>query len=60
MPDAQGRLEILQIHTNKMARNGALSDDVDLKELATVTKYFSGADIAGNFFFWTFSFVFSP
>ncbi|ESQ23606.1 MAG: AAA family ATPase, CDC48 subfamily [uncultured Acidilobus sp. MG] len=42
MPDKQGRLEILQIHTRHMP----LSDDVNLEELAEMTKGYTGADLA--------------
>jgi len=42
LPDKQGRLEILQIHT----RNAPLDDDVDLKKLAEITHGFTGADLA--------------
>ena len=47
LPDEPGRLQILKIHTNLMRKNEKLSDDVDLKELATLTKNFSGAEIEG-------------
>jgi transitional endoplasmic reticulum ATPase len=42
VPDRQGRLEILQIHT----RNMPLAKDVDLKQLAEMTHGYTGADIA--------------
>ncbi len=42
LPDKQGRLEILQIHTRHMP----LSDDVDLAKLADMTKGYTGADLA--------------
>ena len=42
IPDRNGRLEILQIHTRGMP----LSKDVDLAKLADVTHGFVGADIA--------------
>jgi len=42
VPDRDGRLEILQIHTRGMP----LADDVDLKELADITHGFVGADLA--------------
>ncbi len=42
LPDKQGRLEILQIHT----RNMPLADDVDLRRLAEMTHGYTGADIA--------------
>jgi len=42
LPDKQGRLEILQIHT----RNMPLSNDVDLTKLADITHGFTGADLS--------------
>ncbi|MBN3314857.1 TERA ATPase, partial [Atractosteus spatula] len=42
IPDATGRLEILQIHTKNMK----LSDDVDLERIATETHGHVGADVA--------------
>ena len=42
VPDKQGRLEILQIHT----RNMRLAKDVDLNKLAEITHGFVGADLA--------------
>ncbi len=42
VPDKQGRLEILQIHT----RNMPLAKDVDLNRLAEITHGFVGADLA--------------
>jgi vesicle-fusing ATPase len=47
LPDEKGRLQILTIHTAKMRTNGVMDDDVDLAELAGVTKNFSGAEISG-------------
>ncbi|VDM21476.1 unnamed protein product [Hydatigera taeniaeformis] len=47
LPDEDGRLQILKIHTAKMAASKKLSTDVDLKELAARTKNFSGAEIEG-------------
>ena len=41
IPDRQGRLEILQIHTRGMP----LADDVDLAHLAEITHGFVGADL---------------
>ncbi|HZY94596.1 MAG TPA: CDC48 family AAA ATPase [Candidatus Bathyarchaeia archaeon] len=41
VPDKEGRLEILEIHTRGMP----LADDVDLKKLASVTHGFVGADL---------------
>src|SRR5512137_1247028 len=42
IPDKDGRLEILQIHTRGMP----LADDVDLVQLASMTHGYVGADIA--------------
>ncbi len=42
LPDFQGRLEILQIHT----RNMPLADDVDLNRIAEMTRGYTGADLA--------------
>ena len=42
IPDKEGRLEILQIHTRGMP----LTEDVDLEQMASVTHGFVGADLA--------------
>jgi len=42
LPDKQGRLEILQIHT----RNMPLAKDVDLTKIAEITHGYTGADLA--------------
>ncbi|WP_425393258.1 CDC48 family AAA ATPase [Caldisphaera lagunensis] len=42
LPDKQGRLEILQIHTRHMPLDG----DVDTERLAEITKGYTGADLA--------------
>ncbi|KAI0797023.1 AAA-domain-containing protein [Abortiporus biennis] len=47
LPDEKGRLQILDIHTAKMRTNGIMDHDVDLLELAQLTKNFSGAEING-------------
>ncbi|KAI9121128.1 hypothetical protein K1719_008161 [Acacia pycnantha] len=47
LPDENGRLQILQIHTNKMKDNSFLSPDVNLQELAARTKNYSGAELEG-------------
>jgi len=47
LPKEQGRAAILNIHTQKMKANGKLSKDVDLNELAKLTKNFSGAELSG-------------
>ncbi|KAK9092552.1 hypothetical protein Syun_027463 [Stephania yunnanensis] len=47
LPDENGRLQILQIHTNKMKENSFLAPDVNLHELAARTKNYSGAELEG-------------
>ncbi|KAM3475232.1 hypothetical protein MY8738_007502 [Beauveria namnaoensis] len=47
LPDEEGRLEILKIHTSKMKTNGLLDPDVNLEELAGLTKNYSGAELNG-------------
>jgi vesicle-fusing ATPase len=47
LPDESGRLQILRIHTSKMRANNYMGEDVDLLELAELTKNFSGAEIEG-------------
>ncbi|KAL0276829.1 UNVERIFIED_CONTAM: hypothetical protein PYX00_004310 [Menopon gallinae] len=47
LPDEKGRLQILNIHTSRMKEHKKLNDDVDLKELAALTKNFSGAELEG-------------
>ncbi|MBT4446625.1 CDC48 family AAA ATPase [archaeon] len=42
VPDARGRLEILQIHT----RNMPLSEDVNLERISEITHGFVGADVS--------------
>ena len=47
LPDEHGRHQILKIHTAKMNDNGRMASDVDLHELARLTRNFSGAEIQG-------------
>jgi vesicle-fusing ATPase len=47
LPDEDGRVQILKIHTAQMRKHGNLDPDVDLAELAHLTKNFSGAEISG-------------
>ena len=47
LPDEHGRVQILKIHTAKMRENNVMDTDVDLAELARLTKNFSGAEISG-------------
>lgn len=45
LPDFTGRQQIFEIHTRKMKENGLLDAEVDLDQLATVTKNYTGAEI---------------
>lgn len=47
LPDEKGRVQILNIHTNKMKSFNLLATDVDIKELAAETKNYSGAELEG-------------
>ncbi|KAF2808032.1 AAA-domain-containing protein [Mytilinidion resinicola] len=47
LPDESGRAQILKIHTTKMRNNNVMAPDVNLEELARMTKNFSGAEISG-------------
>ncbi|KAI1006867.1 Vesicular-fusion protein [Podosphaera aphanis] len=47
LPDEHGRAQILKIHTSKMRDNNVMDSDVDVQELAFLTKNFSGAEIGG-------------
>jgi vesicle-fusing ATPase len=47
LPDEHGRAQILKIHTSKMRENNVMDTDVNLAELAHITKNFSGAEIGG-------------
>ena len=47
LPDEYGRTQILKIHTQRMRDNNVMDHDVNLDELAQMTKNFSGAEIAG-------------
>ncbi|KAL1498238.1 hypothetical protein ABEB36_009069 [Hypothenemus hampei] len=47
LPDEEGRIQILNIHTARMRMYKKISSDVDIKELATLTKNFSGAELEG-------------
>ncbi|OAA57475.1 vesicular fusion factor [Niveomyces insectorum RCEF 264] len=46
LPDEEGRVQILKIHTAKMFQNGILDRDVDIERLANRTKNFSGAELS--------------
>ncbi|KAL3854358.1 hypothetical protein ACJMK2_013631, partial [Sinanodonta woodiana] len=45
LPDESGRVQILNIHTATMRKNNKLASDVDIQEIAALTKNFSGAEI---------------
>ncbi|KAH0840245.1 P-loop containing nucleoside triphosphate hydrolase protein [Lanmaoa asiatica] len=47
LPDAEGRYQILRIHTAKMRTNKVMDNDVNLQELAQLMKNYSGAEIEG-------------
>lgn len=47
LPDEFGRSQILKIHTAKMKENNVMGSDVDIAELAALTKNFSGAELSG-------------
>lgn len=47
LPDEHGRQQILKIHTAKMRDNNVMDKDVNIAELAHLTKNFSGAEIGG-------------
>lgn len=47
LPDEKGRLDIIKIHTSKLREHNRLAHDVDLVEIAAMTKNFTGAEIEG-------------
>ncbi|KAH8581674.1 N-ethylmaleimide-sensitive factor (NSF1)-like AAA ATpase involved in vesicular transport [Cryptosporidium sp. chipmunk genotype I] len=47
LPDTEGRLEILEIHTKQMRESSRLANDVDLNVLAQGSANFSGAELEG-------------
>lgn len=47
LPDENGRLSILRIHTRSMSKEGYLGEDVSLESIAKRTKNFTGAELAG-------------
>ncbi|XP_017771802.1 PREDICTED: vesicle-fusing ATPase 1-like [Nicrophorus vespilloides] len=47
LPNEEGRFQILNIHTTRMKSFKKINPDVDNKELAILTKNFSGAELEG-------------
>lgn len=47
LPDEKGRVQILKIHMSQALEHKRIAPDVDIGELATLTKNFSGAELAG-------------
>jgi SpoVK/Ycf46/Vps4 family AAA+-type ATPase len=47
LPDRQGRIEILNIHTDKLRKNQCLDSSVSIEELADLTANYTGAEIKG-------------
>jgi hypothetical protein len=53
LPDENGRLQILQIHTNKMKENSFLSPDINLHELGLSLLFWRIDILSGIAFFIT-------
>jgi vesicle-fusing ATPase len=47
LPNEAGRLQILNIHTSKLRKNGHLGEDVDLPGIAHKTRNYTGAELRG-------------
>ncbi|XP_056404821.1 vesicle-fusing ATPase-like [Hyla sarda] len=47
LPDERGCVQILNIHTARMREDNFMTSDVEIGELATETKNFSGAELEG-------------
>ena len=47
LPDENGRLQILNIHTARLREHQKLHSDANLKEFSELTRNFSGAEIEG-------------
>lgn len=46
LPDEHSRYEILRIHTKKMVQSKFMEEDVDLREIARLTRNYTGAEIS--------------
>lgn len=47
LPDEEGRVQILNIHTARMRKGGYLGPDVNVQSLSEQTKNFTGAELEG-------------
>lgn len=47
LPDRDGRVDILKIHTSRMRENHMLDPSVDIRHLADRTCNYSGAELEG-------------
>jgi len=47
LPDEVGRVQIFSIHMARMRKDDVIAQDVDVNELAKLTKNYSGAEISG-------------
>lgn len=47
LPDETGRLQILELHTRSLQKNGYLATDVVLPTIASLTKNYTGAELEG-------------
>ena len=47
LPTEEGRVQIFNIHTKSARENNRLASDVDVEELAALTKNYTGAEIEG-------------
>uniref|UniRef100_A0AC35TH86 Vesicle-fusing ATPase n=1 Tax=Rhabditophanes sp. KR3021 TaxID=114890 RepID=A0AC35TH86_9BILA len=47
LPDEHGRVQILNIHTDKLKKHNLLEKDVNIEDIAKKAKNFSGAELEG-------------
>lgn len=45
LPDENGRVQILNIHTKEMVKNNLLGPDVNIDKIAKITKNYTGAEL---------------